>query len=129
MLNIPIVGAMRVYAQLVEAYHGVNGYGSDTAEIYAYHLSLYCPTYHGLKQRDIDGPFSESVREARTLPARSLVAIIEQFQQDYCDASVVVEVGILRSQSIEAAPAEWLEKLEQNNIAFDHRVHVKVGRK
>jgi hypothetical protein len=37
--------ALNVWAELEDAYHGANGFGGDTAEIYAYRLMPMSPSY------------------------------------------------------------------------------------
>ena len=46
LLTVNPLEMMHLWGELVECYHGVNGYGSDTAEIYAYRLMPYSPLVH-----------------------------------------------------------------------------------
>lgn len=42
--GLSMLQALGIWDDLLEAYHGVNRYGGDTAEIYGYRLSERCPS-------------------------------------------------------------------------------------
>lgn len=41
LLEVSPLELMKLWGELVEAYHGVNGFGGDTAELYAYRFLPY----------------------------------------------------------------------------------------
>lgn len=45
MINISIQQLITLWVELEDAYNGVNGFGTYTAEIYAYTLQPYSPGY------------------------------------------------------------------------------------
>lgn len=47
ILTVSTHQLMQIWGELVEACHGVHGFGGHVAEIYAYRLTPYTPTCHG----------------------------------------------------------------------------------
>jgi hypothetical protein len=94
-------GFLSLWTELVEAYHGINGFGGDTAEIYAYTLM----------------PFSyapDAFAEGQQAGLRRLIAICQEFER------LMICKLLLDGFSL----AEW----QVNAFAFKHRVHIKVIR-
>ena len=44
MHNLSLTQALGLWGDLVEAYHGVNPYGGDVAELYLYRFMRDCPS-------------------------------------------------------------------------------------
>jgi len=106
-------GSLEVWAQLLEALHGVAGYGSDVAEIYAYHLMPYSPMAHG--------GFAGSpalLRDLELLAARDFLALAQHFEARY-EVAVLVEIGRDEWRRIGA----WFAQ-----EPFGHRAHIKIDR-
>lgn len=119
LMTVNLLGMLRVWGRLVEAYHGVNGYGSDTAEIYAYHLTRYSPIVHG--KHAVSGPSGKLYEEEKADNARhaanALCSIIEEFCSEYADCRVEID-GI--------SLAEWCALNNNHRHVYDHRCHVRV---
>ena len=102
---------MKLWGDLVECYHGVNGYGSDTAEIYAYRLQSYSPVVHnGGLMTELK---AERAADLNAIAANALASLCEEFARQY-DCKVEIdghEIG------------NWLSLVTDQ---FDHRAHVKV---
>ena len=99
--DLRLTEAMSLWAELVEAYHGVNGFGGDTAELYAYRFGHYAPGH--------DVGFMAERYARRT--AETLGALLDRFVDAY-DVGILIDgVDYLRGTT---------------PPAFDHRVHVMV---
>jgi len=107
MDNISIAQALGFWSELWKAYYGENGYGGNTAEIYAYTLMPHSPTL------EKDG-FEEIKREAGLQAAKSLHALLVKFQeQEKC--KIRINGKLL---------GEWFTRRP-----FLYRCHIKVIRK
>ncbi len=106
MYNISITQALAIWSELWRAYHGENGYGGDTAEIYAFTLMPHTPT--------LEAPgFKETKQEVGLQTAKSLYTLLVKFQKEQ---KCKIE--------IDGKPlGKWFTQ-----IAFLHRCHVKVIR-
>lgn len=108
----------KLWGELVEAYHGVNGFGGYTAEIYAYRFMAYVPAAHSHI-----GHESEPARKARDevyyKAANQLVALIEEFIDWY---DCYIQINGLAYQ-------DWHRGIVAGQGKFDHRVRVTVERK
>jgi hypothetical protein len=94
-------GFLHLWTELVEAYHGVNGFGGDVAEIYAYKLT----------------PFSyvpDAFKDGQQAALRRLLAICQEFER-------LMKCSLLLN---ELSLAEW----QSGVFVFTHRVHIKVVR-
>lgn len=100
--SISINQALDVWSDLNDAYHGCNGYGGDTAEIYAYRLLP-------------GGGLLDKTPEDLYEGAKALVFLCSKFSARY--PSTILINGV--------SPAEWLET---QGGAFGHRAHVQVKR-
>jgi len=102
--------ALSVWSELEQAYYDNNGYGTDTAEIYAYTLLPNMP--------------SERLHSASDL--------LDYYLDEYLNAGqVLVSLCMLFAEQRQCAVliddvpcAEWAAK----DFAFQWRVHVKVVR-
>jgi hypothetical protein len=113
MLNIPTHELLLLWGELVEAYHGVNGYGSDTADLYAYRFMRHQPTAVMVPAPEPGGMMAQIMDDAHKQAAWSLFALLVHFREFY---GCTIEVdGRRLGKWLAAAP-------------FTHRVHVKVIR-
>jgi len=105
--------ALGIWAELVEAYHGKNGYGGKTAEIYMHRLMPDSPTarLYDPEKDKVDSMFRKA-HEARVRNANaSLFAILSLFEREW-PCRVFVNDRFL---------GDWV-----TSAGFDHRVHVHV---
>jgi len=106
MINLSINQLLFVWNELVSAYYGVNAYGGNVAEIYAFRLLPCDPlAEHGDK---------EAQDERMMLAAESLFAIMRKFSEDFRCAVYPERHGP--------------DKPAANILLRDGRVHVKVVR-
>jgi hypothetical protein len=115
MQNISMNQALDIWSELWQAYYGKNGFGSDTAEIYAYRLMAYNPTYHsGLNFnsafRDTER-FKKAQEEVCEQAQNSLVALLKKFA---AENDCMIEVN---GKTVD----DWA-----GSEMFDHRCHVKI---
>jgi hypothetical protein len=110
MENISITQALGVWSELEQAYYGDNGYGGDTAEIYAYRLQSYNPSASLMPQESEFG--FQAKQEQAELAGKSLYSLIKKF----CE---------LRDCSIEVESADPEILLRECLV---HRCHVRVLR-
>jgi hypothetical protein len=96
--------AMRLWGELVEAAHGVNTFGGDTAELYAYRFSTDSPA--------ATLGVGDAVRTQAIERGAALYDLLSMFAMAYTRR---VEVdGERLTRAMRTRP-------------FVHRVHVKVG--
>src|SRR3990167_1642042 len=93
---------LEIWGELVEAYCGKNGFGGDTAELYAYRFMRYAPGA-------VDG--STAQKEQQREAALALWYILKMFGEMYECARYVNKRRF----------GAWVKQIE-----FDHRVHVRV---
>jgi len=116
--HVSIDQALDVWTQLVEAYHGQNGYGGNVAEIYVYTLCRNLPAEAAGLQDD-PGRDVYGVIKAYRAANLALVALCNRLETYYDDAIVEVEFN---------------EKWRASTIVSDypnnrHRWHVRVTRR
>ncbi len=115
MNNISMNQALGIWSELWQAYYGENGYGSDTAEIYAYRLMAYEPAIAAGNVGD--GSFKDTEmfkvnsRVAYIQAAHSLYNLLSKFESDN-ECRIEVDGKNIR---------DWVE-----TEIFDHRCHVRV---
>ncbi len=103
LLEVSQLELMKLWAELNEAWHGINGFGGDTAEIYSYRLQPYSPMARtGNIQRGI------LCHNA----AYALVNLVEIFCGEYKCAATIDNVP----------PRKWQDEID----IFDHRAHVRI---
>jgi hypothetical protein len=108
MNNISMNQVLSIWSELWQAYYGKNGFGGDTAEIYAYRLMPYSPSLHMTGET-----FKESNDELRINAVNSLVTLCNKFAKDN-DCTI----------KIDNLPSDrWISVIGRE---FDHRCHVKV---
>lgn len=113
LLTVNPLEMMKLWGELVECYHGVNGYGSDTAEIYAYRLMPYSPVVHNGAMMSILK--AERSADLNATAANALASLCEEFARQY-DCKIEIDECDIRA---------WLLLVTDQ---FDHRAHVKVIR-
>lgn len=106
-------GFLKVWSELAFAYVGKNGYGSDTAEIYAYHLMPYSPLLLH------DSTRSDAQMEMGAIAHRRMVELCTAFSR-------------VMDCNLEFEPSKYTPGLSLEEWAsfegcpFTHRVHVRV---
>lgn len=110
LLRAPLAGMLDVWGELVEAYCGCNGFGSDTAEVYAYHLMPDDP------RRRLGAPDGarDAEEEAARLASAAFHALLGTFADRY-DCTVEIDG---RPWAVDAPPA-----------TTGHRWHVRVTKR
>lgn len=115
LLTMPPLELAKLWGELVEAYHGKNGFGGDTAELYSYRFQRMNPQLHAAKIDDEDRR-DEIEWEHYFAAGRALLSLLQQFCMDHqCSTTI---------DGIEAE--EWAESIACDNHRFDHRAHVKI---
>lgn len=114
LMTVTPLALVGIWGDLVEAYHDVNSYGGDVAEIYAYRLMPYSPLVHSQVK-----PNSDKAALIALHAANALCAIIEEFCSAYECSALVDGVPM----------AEWCSLNNMGRHRFDHRCHVKIERK
>lgn len=111
LLELPAIELMFLWSELVECWHGVNGFGGDTAEIYAYRFYRYSPALDGAKMSD----WKERNSERRANACEGLCELVRIFCQRYnCKATI---------------DGDGLELWKVRNLLhFDYRAHVRIER-
>lgn len=91
LLTVTTLELMRLWGELVEAYHGVHGYGSTVAEVYAYRLMPYTPTAHmeGGEAFRATEMHQEAVSQVQRNAGMALKELCEQFAESYeCEVAI-----------------------------------------
>ena len=103
----------RIWAELEEAKRGENGFGGDTAEIYAYRLvtDLASPGTHWDSRSDL-----------ASTAAQRLNDLCQEFVERYPEYEVAIELH---------SPREFtaMDFDKVNVPAFSHRIHLQVRAK
>lgn len=110
LLDISPIALCEIYAELVECAHGVNGYGSHTAEIYAFRLMRHSPLLNKDTAYNEEYLFEES-----KLAAHRLFEIVELFCKRYNRRARVDGI----------TPRKWLKTMRV--YGFDHRAHIEIS--
>lgn len=115
LIEVSLIELLKLWGELVEAYHGVNGFGGSVAEIYAYRFQRYSPLAHG---PPINRRPSDELRDIHLRAGNALVELIEEFCNQYnCQATV---------DGLEVSA--WCRQLNAGAFEFDHRAHVAVAK-
>ncbi len=113
LLSFSMAQALGVWSDLCDAYHGKNGYGGDTAEIYLYRFMPDCPTVsvgRGMG-KPLTGIAADEERRRVKAANGALWALLSHFAEERtCEVRV-------EGQPLGA----WVA-----TAGFDHRVHVTV---
>jgi len=112
MENISMNQALGIWSELWQAYYGNNGFGGDTAEIYAYRIMPYSPRFK------MD-PTDENDKAAGLMAAKSLYALLKKFSEDN-ECKIEIMHGKWNRREIRP----WF--IEE---PFFHRCHVRVTKK
>lgn len=108
--SISILQALRVWSELEQAYYDDNGYGTDTAEIYAYKLLPNMPSEKTLPVEALKEHYWDEYLNAGQALATLCVLFAEQRQ-----CTVLID---------DLPCEEWAN----GEFVFQWRVHVKVVR-
>ena len=109
LLEVSQLELMKLWAELNEAWHGINGFGGDTAEVYSYRLQPYSPMAHGANETDI-GNIDKRILCSNA--ANALVNLVEMFCHEYNCTATIDNIP----------PQRWKYEID----IFDHRAHVKI---
>lgn len=119
LLQVNIFELMLLWGELVAAYYGVNGFGGDVAEIYAYRFQAYNPTIHcqgqGSQWFATDIYLSER-KDFDILTGRQLVELLKLFCKSYNCAAKVNNLAV----------DDFLYRSNVGDIIFNYRVHVEI---
>jgi len=114
LIEVPLIELLKLWGELVEAYHGKHGFGGDTAEIYAYRLQPYHPLAHG---RPITENGNEELHLISLRAGNALVALVEEFCNQYDCQATINDIGL----------DAFFKELNANRFEFDWRVYVKIN--
>jgi len=110
ILSISTLELLKLYSELIEAYHSINTYGGDEAEIYAYRLLPHSPFLN----KDMTGPIAlEEKSKLYKQAAHALHDLCYMFKKQY-DCKIRID---------NIHYDLWIKKIGNN---FQHRVHVKI---
>lgn len=120
LLSIPLVELLKLWGELTEALNGCNGFGGDTAELYAYRFTGRSPLAEEAKawtSRNATPPdlMVKALDERAAEAGSALIALLDLFER-------VHEVRLV----VDGDPA-WLDR-HRGGFAFVHRVHVQAVR-
>lgn len=112
LLTVNVLELMKLWGELTEARLGKNGFGGDTAEIYAYRFTAYNPLAHGHTRH---GDMSkQAVDDCDGLAANCLAALCEEFERAY-ECTVKIDEDSIKG---------WL--IGRSETPYDWRAHVQV---
>jgi hypothetical protein len=112
MINITIPELLTLWDELRDAEAGINRYGGNEAELYAYRFGHYIPSVDGLNiQFD---PTHRRTMEIALSRANALYELLDHYSKER-NVKIIVEGRAL---------GRWLLK-----EPFHHRLHVTVTRK
>jgi hypothetical protein len=123
MHNLSMTQALGIWEELVSAYHGKNGFGADTAEIYIYRLMPHVPVLPGSELS------KQSMLDAHRRANESLVALIRHFETEHDGTTIKIVLGRNAAGLDEELPAaDWILGLllRDPKACLDHRVHLRV---
>ena len=106
ILHVSTFELMRLWGELVEAYHGVNGYGGTVAELYAYRFMPHVSVDHMKQSPAYQG-------EVQCCAATALRELCERFAAEY-QCEVMIDGK---------PPLVWAR---EDGPCFAHRAHVEV---
>jgi len=113
LIEVSLIELLKLWGELVEAYHGKNGFGGCVAEIYAYRFTRYSPLAHTPPVT----PLGEEELQIINLKAgNALVALVEEFCNQYsCKATIdTLDLGV------------WCRQMNAGMFRFDHRARVEI---
>lgn len=113
--SVPPLELAKLWGELVEAYHGCNGFGGDTAELYAFRFQRFNPVVHTDAMKDGDTRREASWRHYLDA-AKSLHSLVSIFCEEF---DCIARIDGLTKDS-------WLDEVQYGDGVFDHRVHVRI---
>lgn len=108
LLKLPTLELLKLWSELDDCYHRAHGFGTDTAEIYAYRLLRDNPTLRLYK---------DDSRQARQAEAEQAA---EAYQILHAVLTLYTELQECTIEVDGCPLSQWLRG------DFNHRVHVKV---
>lgn len=112
MHRLSMVQALSVWTHLEAAYHGKNGFGGDTAEIYMYLMQSNNPSAESARRGQGGGTCLKALHEQIQETNESLCALLKHFVESRSDIRIEVDGKEM---------GDWVK-----TAGFDHRVHVRV---
>ena len=113
LIEVSIIELLRLWGELVEAYHDKNGFGGNVAEIYAYRFQRYSQLAH---LQPITKMGEEELHLISIKAGNALIALVEEFCSQYHCKAMIDEIE----------PDTWCRRLNSGLIEFNHRVHVTI---
>ena len=113
-MYISIEQAIDVYEELIEALHGTNGFGGDTAEIYVFRLLPNNPGYDSNSSY-----FEEEKKMVEKKAAEQFHTLCHIFSKKH---NVDILIGGINYN-------DWISKIRTEELMFRHRIHVTVKEK
>lgn len=107
LLQVDTFELMKLWAEFVECYHGVNGHGGDTAEIYAYRFNKEVPLAKLAYRTSINKPLVIS-----NLAQQQLGALVQLFCATYNCKAMIDNITL----------KNWLS----SPVLFDRKVRVCI---
>lgn len=115
ILTVPTHQLLQLWGELVEAYHGVHGFGGHVAEIYAYRLMPYTPICHSDVLLHDSKLFRDAERDTQMKTGAAFVQLCSYFREVYRCTILLDEQPML----------EWWDACVSAG-GFAHLVHVTV---
>lgn len=120
MHNLSVTQAVTVWSEFEQALHGTNGFGGNTAEIYAYSVMPHTPTHTAAIESGSNTGLAFNCAEDSWLgAANSLYALLKFFVERHGGEEKIEAIidGV--------TPDKW-----HNTIGhFNHRAHVTITRR
>jgi hypothetical protein len=119
MINVSLLELLKIWGELVECYHGLNDFGGDTVELYAYRFQPYSPLGHSEAKQLVDSSLKlDTLAEIERRGAVSLFNIVRELCKQFeCSAE------------IDGIPSnDWMWEIQDRKRVFDHRAHVSIIR-
>ena len=113
MHNLSMAQALSLWSELERAYYDRNGFGGDTAELYAYRFVPYSPAAAKAPQGS-DGLLADAARDQARQARGSLIRLLDHFKETHQDIEIFVDGMRLMVWRRKTAPE------------FHHRVHVRI---
>lgn len=108
---MPLGEIIAVWTELVEAYHGVNHFGGNVAELYAYRFHGFSPTAH--YHRDTETG-KEAVTDLNASAKQAMHSLLLAFRKAF-PCRIRIDGVTLN---------EW----RSSGHPFDHRAHVEINK-
>lgn len=114
-MHISIEQALDVYDELHDAVNGVNGYGSNVAEIYVFRLLPHSPIY---SMGNDEQYWDEENRIMERKAAEEFHSLCYIFAKKH-EAEIKIN---------DVSMHEWIQKVRTGEFSFSWRVYVEVNK-